>query len=72
MHFKKFTSRFGVMKIKIYSARARERSCKHFTQSEYLISLKKLSIYPETKGGRSWSYHLGARTNFVGLCFQTD
>ena len=19
-----------------------------------------------------WSYHLGARTNFVGLCFQTD
>ena len=20
----------------------------------------------------SWSYHLGARTNFVGLCLQTD
>ena len=22
--------------------------------------------------GEAWSYHLGARTNFVGLCFQTD
>ena len=21
---------------------------------------------------KAWSYHLGARTNFVGLCLQTD
>ena len=33
-------------------------------------AMVRLCIY--IKMMKTWSYHLGARTNFVGLCFQTD
>ena len=29
-------------------------------------------VHPKWKEGETWSYHLGARTNFLGLCLQTD
>ena len=41
MHLKKFTCRFGVIKINIYSARAHEIRCDHFTPPPTKLGLRK-------------------------------